>query len=226
LSHPQNSNFQIPPLRDYQREDVEFLKKHPRMACFNEQRTGKTPISIRALTERGLTKILVICPKSAIYPWADEFTRWSGLPAVALTGTPHKKYDIISEWKIGGLIAGYDSIKETKRSSGLLEHILNQKPQAAILDEAHRIKDRTTANAKMAFELSKHIEYLLALTGTPAPNKPHEIWSILHFLEPMNFRSFWNFVTEYCYTRRITGQRGQAYIDIGGLKTSRVADLQ
>ena len=99
MSNPPISNS-IPTLRQYQREDVDFLKTLACAGCFNEQRTGKTPTSIVSFVERGITKILIVCTNSALYTWAKEFTLWSnGLPAVVASGTPKQKQKIIENPK-------------------------------------------------------------------------------------------------------------------------------
>ena len=54
-------------------------------------------------------------------------------------------------------------------------------------------KSRTKKTPKAIFKLSK-IPYKLALTGTPSPNVPEEVWAILHFLNPQQYRSYWNWV--------------------------------
>ena len=36
-------------LRPYQKEDAKFLVTKPAMACFNEQRTGKTPTALATI---------------------------------------------------------------------------------------------------------------------------------------------------------------------------------
>ena len=65
-----------------------------------------------------------------------------------------------------------------------------------ILDEAHKIKNPKTASAKAIFRTT-NIPYRLALTGTPAQGKPYDIYSILKFLFPSDFRGFWKFLEEY-----------------------------
>ena len=131
---------------------------------------------------------------------------------------------IISDWKNGVLVTSYGALKRTRTSEGALDLILKNTPQGVILDEAHRIKDRNSANAKAAFELSK-IEYKIALTGTPAPNKPDEIWSILHFLYPKQFTSYWNFVNKYLTTFKMRNSSGKQFIEITGIKPSEVQNF-
>ena len=211
-------------LRPYQEEDCARIMQYKAFACFNEQRTGKTPTALQSLVRRDVTKILVVCPKSAVYPWVQEAERWTGLPAVACVGTKAKRDAIISDWKNGVLVTSYGALKRTRTSEGALDLILKNTPQGVILDEAHRIKDRNSANAKAAFELSK-IEYKIALTGTPAPNKPDEIWSILHFLYPKQFTSYWNFVNKYLTTFKMRNSSGKQFIEITGIKPSEVQNF-
>jgi SNF2 family DNA or RNA helicase len=65
-----------------------------------------------------------------------------------------------------------------------------------IADEAHKIKNR---QAKMSKSLKriKDVRYKTAMSGTFAPNWPHDLWSVLNWLYPKQFGSFWNFYKEY-----------------------------
>ncbi len=192
-------------LRQYQIEDINFLKTKASGACFNEQRTGKTPIALKTMEAKQCTKILIVAPNSCVLPWKDEYTEWLNKPCIACIGTREKQHKLIKAWT-NGLVVSYDSIKATKKTPGLLQEILKEKPEAVIIDEAHKIKNPKSDVAKTIFKLSK-IKHKLALTGTPAPNRGHEIWSILHFLFPKIFSSFWKFIDEYfkteeCYIHR------------------------
>ena len=60
-------------LREYQKEDVAKLLTVDCGACFNEQRTGKTPIAITVMQNRQLNKVLIVCPTSMLYPWRDAW---------------------------------------------------------------------------------------------------------------------------------------------------------
>lgn len=184
-------------LRPYQQEDANFLVSLPSSACFNEQRTGKTPTALETIRLRGLEneRNLIITTASSMIQWADEYTRWLNKPCLICTGTPKQKEKIIENWT-HGLVVSIDSFKTTKTSEGLVGPILKKKPQQVILDEAHKIKTPKSANAQAVFKTSK-VPYRLALTGTPAPGKPYDIFSILKFLFPGDFRGFWKFIEEY-----------------------------
>lgn len=182
-------------LRPYQREDVYKLHALNSCALFNEQRTGKTPTALTLLKEKGCKKILIITTASSQYQWKAEYEKWMDQPCVICAGTKIKKNKLLGTWT-DGLVVSIDSFKPTKRSDGLLSQILKLKPDAIVLDEAHKIKDPKSANAKAIFQARK-IPVRIALTGTPAPNKPYDIFSILSFLHPEKYPSFWRFLDEF-----------------------------
>lgn len=184
-------------LRDYQQEDADFLASLPCSACFNEQRTGKTPTALETIKLRNLQdkRILIITTASSIYQWKEEYEKWLEKPCQICTGTPREKEKSIKSWT-NGLVISLDSFKETMNRTGLIGPILSKHPSMIILDEAHKIKNPKTASAKAIFKTT-NIPYRLALTGTPAQGKPYDIYSILKFLFPSDFRGFWKFLEEY-----------------------------
>ena len=216
-------------LRSYQSQDAKFLASIPYSACFNEQRTGKTPTALEVIKLRKLEdeKILIITTASSIYQWKDEYEKWLKRPAMVCTGTPQKKLKAISEWT-HGLIVSLDSFKETKSRSGLIEPILTKNPKMVILDEAHKIKNHKSANAQAVFKTAK-VPYRLALTGTPAQGKPYDIYSILRFLYPVDFRSYWKFIDEYFEIEdNVVYQKGvpRHYKTYDNFKPNKKEDLQ
>jgi SNF2 family DNA or RNA helicase len=194
------------------------------MACFNEQRTGKTPTALNILKEKGCKKILIICPASAIYQWIDEYEKWLQKPCVAMNSTKYREQYLDKNWT-DGFVASYGLLKKTARSKGLIDYILKNIPDAIILDEAHRIKDPKSANAKALFQTVK-CPVRIALTGTPAPNKLEEIYSILHWLFPTKFRTYWTFIDAYFNKEIKYGTGGRQYIDINGFQEGKEAILQ
>ncbi len=205
-------------LRPYQIEDASFLSARNSAALFNEQRTGKTPTVLYALHLKHSKRIVIVCPASALFQWRDEYERWTGRPAIVISGTAARRkflFDaVLTSWNENyavGLIINYDLLR---RSGTDLEELILTQPDAIVLDEAHRIRNPKTATAKAMFKLI-NIPVRYCLTGTPTMNHTHEIWSILHFLYPHTFRSYWNFINEYFYTTRQTNPRGQTYMEIG-----------
>jgi len=97
--------------------------------------------------------------------------------------------------------------KHAPSPQGLLDDILKTKWDAVILDEAHRIKNRPTSWTKNIKKLKAPFRQVM--TGTGFINRPDEIWSLFHFLEPRTFTSYWRFRERYCdeETDFVTGMR-------------------
>lgn len=212
------------PLRDYQKEDVNFFLTRKTAGCFNEQRTGKTPTILTVLDKRKVNKFIIICPASAILQWVDEIKRWTNYSATPIIGSKAKKEKALEE-DTNGYVIGYDSFKTTKTHEGFVNTLLTKNPDAIILDEAHKIKNPKTAVFK-AIAKTTSIPIRYALTGTPAQGKAYDIWAILHWLYPAMFKSYWAFIQDnfYCFNRQ--GKFGNSFMDIGGWKPGKESYLQ
>ena len=222
-------------LRPYQIEDVKFLSARKNCACFNEQRTGKTPTALRSLLERDINKFLIIAPASTIYTWANEVRRWNKQECIVVDGTATKRKEKIESWKTGGLVISYECLREVTRYNekkheytitGDLHYIKKQLPtiEACILDEAHRIKNHKSKQAEALFSLSG-IPIKIALTGTPAPNKQYEIFSILHWLFPNIFTGYWRFI-DYYFMQETKWNANGEYTEISTFKPGKAKELQ
>ena len=213
----------MPELRPYQKEDVLFLEKLDAAGIFNQMRTGKSPTALITLVRKKCSKNIIVAPASTLYQWKEEYERWTNQPCIILAGTPKKVDKAISEWTHGAVIS-YDLFKDTSSRVGKVHQILKAKPDAIVLDEAHKIKNPKTDVSKSVFLCTK-IPVRLALTGTPAPNKPHEIYSILHFLKPETYKSYWGFIDNYFYKYNSYGN-GRTFLEVGSFKRGKELELQ
>lgn len=210
-------------LKPYQIEDVAFLSSKNTAGCFNQQRTGKTPTIISVLKEKGCTKNLIVCPASLLYQWKEEYEKWTQEKCIVLTGTPSQKITLLSQWT-HGLVVSYDSLKSTKKSNGTIDLILKENPDSVILDEAHRIKNVKSANFKACHKLIK-IPIRYVLTGTPAPNKPEEIFAPLHIIDPIQFTSYWKFIDRFM-NKKLNRIGPRQFIEIDGFQKGKQIILQ
>lgn len=208
-------------LRPYQQEDLNKLLSVPCAGCFNEQRTGKTPVAIRVMEARQLDKVLVVCPASMLYPWAEAWKTWANKNALVCEGSPNKRLKIVESWEHGPLIISYGCLKETIRSGGMLPYILEKKPEGCIADEAHKFKDPGTATAMAMYKLTKVIPFRLALTGTPATNKPIDVFGILKWIDPNTYSSYWKFAEENFYVHDMYTGYNQKHKEIGDWRPLR-----
>lgn len=86
--------------------------------------------------------------------------------------------------------------KAAKRREPLLKLLQKVQWDVIILDEAHRIKGRTTGWTKEIKKLKGTIKHIM--TGTGFINDPSEIWSPLNFLNRHEFASYWRFREKFC----------------------------
>ena len=227
-------------LRAYQVEDVKFLAARKCAGCFNEQRTGKTPTSLVTMRIKGITKLLIVAPASTLYTWAEETKRWfsTDLPVYVCDGTASKREKIIKNWKQGTLIISYECLRMTTKTikdeygdicevyeTGDLALIRKHTDiEGCILDESHRIKNHKSKQAEAMFSLT-YIPHRLALSGTPAPGKQHEIFSILHWLYPQVFTGYWRFI-DYYFTQYDEWRGSNSYKVIGTFQRDKDIELQ
>ena len=71
-----------------------------------------------------------------------------------------------------------------------------------VVDEAHYLKSRETQRAQTILPLVLAARYALLLTGTPCPNRPEEMYTLLHALRPTLAPDFTAFAARYCSPRR------------------------
>lgn len=211
-------------LRDYQREDVEFLKALDQGACFNEQRTGKTPTILTVIKERGFNKVLILCPPSMLFVWQREYKLWTGQDCQVYAGTPKKREEALASW-IHGLVMSYDLFRRPEQVTRFRKMNID----CLILDEAHRIRNRKTQTAKAVFAM-RHVPYKYVLTGTPSVNRGEDVWSLLHLLFPEKYSSYWRFINEHFDTANnftmLPSGKMQSYTEIIGYKLGHKKVIQ
>jgi len=152
---------------------------------------GKTVMSLaevqRRMETHDLMKVLVVTTKTAFSVWMDHAALMlPDLPAFALdskskswTPPSSQQYFVVTNW-------------DALRSLDILSII---GWTYVIADEAHYAKNRKAQRTKRLKYL--HTVYKRALTGTPIINRPDELWSILNWLYPSHFRSYWKFYNRY-----------------------------
>ncbi|EIM22768.1 hypothetical protein WALSEDRAFT_44505 [Wallemia mellicola CBS 633.66] len=96
----------------------------------------------------------------------------------------------------GVLISEYQAFSKHSDEPVSIPTVFDFYWHRVVLDEAHHIKNRSTLNAKAAFEIAAYRRW--ALTGTPIVNRLEDLYSLLKYLkvEPWSdFTFFKSFVT-------------------------------
>ena len=127
--------------------------------------------------------ILVVCPKSLIYNWIGERTKWTpSLPAYVLDGTPKERSEIygkMKEKRKAVYFVSYDTLRND------IDSIKDVEFSVVLLDEGQYISNAKALKTKAVKEL--HAISRIVLTGTPVQNSLVDLWSIFDFLLPGYF---------------------------------------
>jgi SNF2 family DNA or RNA helicase len=183
--------------RQYQIESISAAIDH-NVLIADECGLGKTFQGVRAIDlfqetlqdKQRQLPVLIVCRKKARQQWADEINEETNRVAIILDrvlATPIKQ----PLW----IITHYESITRD------VDKWQKAGPYAAIiLDEAHVIKGgmsgRKTTQITTAMNKLRALRKI-ALTGTPIDRSAAEAWSILHWLYPERYKSYWRFFDQY-----------------------------
>ena len=167
----------------YQFEGIAFLYPRYSAVLADEMGLGKTMQAItamRLLLHAGeLEHVLLVCPKPLVTNWQREFAHWAPeLPTVAIEGDPARRRWQWEQTDTPVKIANYELLQRDREivADGELRFDL------VVLDEAQRIKNRSSATSQCVREITRRRSW--ALTGTPVENSPQDLVGIFEFLAP------------------------------------------
>jgi SNF2 family DNA or RNA helicase len=177
------TEFQLFP---YQVEGAKWLAGRKCALLADEMGLGKSAQAITAADLIKALRILVICPAIARVNWQREFERFSKIP---------REFTIINKrlkkWPLTSVICSYDLASSVEDSKEF---------DLMILDEAHYLKNKDAKRTKAILGktgLVRKARATWALTGTPAPNHPGELWPLLFTFGAIK-SPYFNFVEEFC----------------------------
>ena len=155
----------------HQETAVEFLLAKKRCILADQPRVGKTmPTATAALQH---LPAIIVCPAIAKTVWETAINRINPDAKVAVITGKKQAQD---PPQADVTIINYDLLQYG------VTRFAEMKMQTLVLDEAHRIKNPKAARTKGAMALMKLIPRVYALSGTPIPNRPIELWPLLHGL--------------------------------------------
>ena len=172
-------------LRSYQREGLGWLIYLERLGlsgCLaDDMGLGKTVqllalLAHRKADGRSQGPSLVVAPRSLVFNWVSESTRFTPqLNVLDYTGLQRSERleDFASQDLV---VTTYGTVRRD------IEHLRKQRFDYVILDEAQAIKNASAQSSKACRLLEGR--HRLALSGTPVENHLAELWSIFEFLNP------------------------------------------
>ena len=170
-------------LYTHQLEAKNFLLSRGRAILADQPRVGKTLPTAAAALEN--LPALIVCPAIAKSVWATAVHNLNPeTPILVVNG----KASAQGLTKMPGVtIINYDLIQYLPEKANFA---------TLVLDECHRIKNPKAARTKAALRLMGLCKNAYALSGTPIPNRPIELWPVLHGLGI--YRGGWyDFATRY-----------------------------
>ena len=168
-------------LYPHQIQARDFLLSRKRAILADAPRVGKTMPAASAAIQH--LPALVICPAVVKPGWAKAFAEL-GHQAQEIRGRAAAQA-VKAE---GVVVINYDLLPHMQQLDGW---------QTLVLDESHRIKTPTAKRTKSAIKIMHATPRVYELSGTPIPNKPIELWPLLHGLGIYK-RSWLEFAFRYC----------------------------
>lgn len=159
--------------RPYQQRAIEAALPHQGYGLFMEQRTGKTLTSLWLSQQWGCETILIVCPKKAIPVWHKE---------IKLVG--------LNEHNI--MVIGFEAFRIAQKKG-----TFPIKWDLMIIDESHRIKERSSQQTKACWAVGKYCKHRLILSGSPQGNGMEDYYSQLKFIRPDLFPTWKAFADRY-----------------------------
>lgn len=182
----------------HQHEAIEWIRNRKVALLALDMGLGKTAVVIEAAKKINAASVLVICPAIATGNWENEFQKWNAT---------HIKRKIVSY--------------------NLASKLGTDEYDLLIVDEAHYLKNFEAQRTKTVFGrngLVRRAHRTWALSGTPAPNHPGELWPILFTFGATKY-NFTKFVQRYCEVRTVRFG-GRSAEQISGTKKENISELK
>jgi SNF2 family DNA or RNA helicase len=146
-------------------------------------------------------KTLVITPLGVVRSWVEQFQKWAPhLNVIAINPRNRTPFETAVELGTHDVyIMHWDVVR-------IMPVLAQRKWFHVVGDEIHRIQNR---QAKVSVAV-KEIEatFKTGLSGTPAFDKPDDLWSVLNWLYPTYWTSYWKYFNHHVL-----------WVDYNGYKT-------
>ena len=180
----------------YQVETVrKVLKQYRgRVLLADEVGLGKTVEAGMVLREyilRGMAeRILILTPASLVGQWRDEMAAKFGI-ACATSHDPLLRTEPAAFWAQPLVIASIASVRRKEHA----EVLARLDYDVVVVDEAHHLRDQSSASYQLVNRLQKR--FLLLLSATPVQNSLLELYNLLTLLQPGIFKTQKEFRSVY-----------------------------
>lgn len=156
----------------YQRGGIAYALARRGTLIGDEMGLGKTIQAIGVVNaDVSIRSVLVIAPKSLTVNWVRELDRWQTRD--------------LSVGRANGKIPDAAIVVSSYEEAKKHETVLCERGwDLVIIDEAHYIKNSRSQRSKTVTAIGQRARKVIALTGTPLPNRPIELFPILKLVDP------------------------------------------
>lgn len=207
----------------YQEDGAAWLAPRARAGLLDEPGVGKTAQAVRAADKVHGVRGIVICPAAVREHWRGEFRRFGLIHRRVCKGQTIHDYVAWSKGLFDVLVCSYElATKWAPYIEAACEPL-----DFGILDEAHYLKEPSTARAKAILGTDSDgvggiigwCRHAWWLTGTPIPNDPLDIFTFLRFagVMPLDRRDF---------TRRYFKVKPKTYSTSQTIKPEMVSEIR
>lgn len=172
-------------LFDYQKEGVEASINTYGSRCLlaDDMGLGKTRQALAFIGYHLPERVLVVCPSYLRYHWQHALKEWLGVESqLVRKGKEQLLADIC--------VVSYDMLNALQIPAGDFKVV--------VCDESHYVKSRKTKRTKALSPVVRAAQYALLITGTPALNRPIELFSQLLMLRPAYLKNYTSYASRYC----------------------------
>jgi SWI/SNF-related matrix-associated actin-dependent regulator 1 of chromatin subfamily A len=171
-----------PDLWPFQKAGIEFAMNHGHVLIGDQPGLGKTNQAIGIANEMHANNVLVICPASIRLQWLLRIRDLTTMP------WPYIMHPILSSrsgvhphanWTVAGF--------EMASTEPITRALTSRWYDLLIIDEAHYLKESDSRRTKAVFlgdaekgipSIASRCAKVVALTGTPLPNRPREAFTL------------------------------------------------
>jgi SNF2 family DNA or RNA helicase len=172
-------------LRQFQLAAALFIREIKRVALFIDMGLGKTAAVLTAICdlvfEMEVGRILIVGPPRVVkHTWPEEIQTWAhtrGLTFTQIDGPPKRRLKRLTE----ATDIHFISCDLLPWLSDLIADI--HEYDMIVVDESSKFKSPDTNRTKALHRMAPRAEYVVELTGTPAPNGLHDLWAQIYALD-------------------------------------------
>lgn len=178
--------------RPYQVEGSGWLLEKGRALLTDGFGLGKTSQAVWAAE----TPTMIACPRHLIPHWVREIQACRPGAVVRAADAP----DLARrKQQLDGVADFYVFNIELFRTNmdKWLEPLRARRIQTLIVDEAHRLRGRNSAQTRGAQIAANLVARVYLLTATPVYNLPDDLFALLRLLDPNTFTSYYRFCDTY-----------------------------